>query len=171
MTKYIIAVIAASAAACTNVEPAPAGTGSAQNNAQQVLPDGSTIEAACSPPEGAGHPYTTVAELQQLIVGTWVVCAGPSLSTTANSVGMRFDATAAFTQLIGGDGFVTVAPNNFEYGGTWVTDPELAIDVTLVSSDWVAIETPAFEDGPRRFAQPSFDADGNLTESIYIAID
>jgi hypothetical protein len=136
-----------------------------------VLPNGSTIDAACSPAEGPGHPFTTVAELQQLIVGTWVLCSGPSLSTTADSVGMKFDATAAFTQLIGGDGFVTVAPNNFEYGGTWVTDMNLAIDVTLVSNDWVAIETPAFEDVPRRLAQPSFDAEGNLTESIYVAID
>jgi hypothetical protein len=167
----LVAMLAIPAIACTT-SPTPApGEGSAEA-AQQLLPDGSTIEQACSPPEGPGHPYTTAAELSTLIAGTWVLCSGRSLSTTPNTVGMKFDTAAVFTQLVAGDGFVTVAPNDFEYGGTWqVLDDYPAVDVTLASLDSVWVESPAFEDQPRRFAQISEDANGDWVESVYVAVD
>jgi hypothetical protein len=170
MTNYITVIAVLSVVACTTSSSSP-GAGSGVDSSQ-LLPNGSTIEEVCSPPEGPGHPYTTADELSTLIVGTWVLCSGPSLSTTPGSVGMEFDATSAFTQLVAGDGFVTVAPNDFEYGGTWTTyDSYPVLGVTLASDDSVWIDTPAFEDAPRRLDQSSQDSDGNWVQSVYVAID
>jgi hypothetical protein len=147
--------------------------GDSGSGQQQPLSNGSTIAEACSVPEGSLVSYTTRQQLTKLIVGTWVLCSGPSISTTPNSVGLMFNADGSFTQLVSGDGFVTVAPDDFMYGGTWdvesddVRNPYINANGTTA---YVSMDFPTFEAGPGRFVQED-ELSGDWTNSIYIEVN
>ncbi len=121
----------------------------------------------CAQPEGPLHPYTQQAQVEQLIVGRWLHCSGPSLLEDEQA-GIEFVADGTYFGLAF-DGSKLVRTTGFEKQGTWDAYQETEISVQL---NWHPTPAsgnggaPLFEDNPRRFA---IDLGGS--PSIYVIAD
>jgi hypothetical protein len=108
---------------------------------------------ACDAPQGPLHHYTTVAEVETLVVGQWRHCSGPTLGT-ADQAGIEFVDDHKFFALVDDSDGNLVRMTGFGSEGTWRADQE---------GDWVQLSCytptlggnggqPEFEDAPSRFA-------------------
>ena len=152
--QYLIgSLIVSSACTLAGVETHPVGhTGT--GNADVDGGTGTDVSANCNAAQGPEHPYTMVSELEQLVLGQWIHCSGPTLLDN-EQLGVEFDADGTYHMLAGdGDGGITVL-NGFGNQGTWDAAQEGA---TAVQWDIHPDPNsgnggyPTFEDSPRMFA-------------------
>ncbi len=116
-------------------------------------------EAQCNAMDGPLHDYSTKAELNQLILGTWVHCSGPTLMGS-NEVGIEFvagDSNGGTYNVLVDDGHGgLVRETGFDGQGTWggvqlsPTSVEFGWDNASKTDPNEGIVT--FEDQPRKLA-------------------
>jgi hypothetical protein len=140
MRSTIVSIVFLLAAAC--------GAG-VQSEPKQI---GGPGQAECSAADGPLHDYSTPAELNQLIVGTWVHCSGPAVMGGGDGIELVADGTYHVLLDDGQGGLVR--ETGFDGQGTWVgititpTSVEFAWDNAAHTGDEGYV---TFEDQPRKF--------------------
>lgn len=134
------------------------GIGNSGSGSDSDIGSDAGYDANCNATEGPEHPYTTVAELDQLVLGKWIHCFGPSI--LGEEFGLSFDADGTYHALgFGEAGMVEL--NGFGNQGTWDGSQETATSVQWNIHPMPNSGTggyPTFEDGPRMFAFALEDA-------------
>jgi hypothetical protein len=112
--------------------------------------DSRGLPGTCTDPEGPLHVYADAAELDQLFVGRWLHCTGPTITDQDVEVGLELTAERDAFVLVHQDGNV-VRAGGFAGQGTWDVDyTTRQLDVHMNAGDWINIDA-RFEDNPRRF--------------------
>jgi hypothetical protein len=162
---YLFAMLAV--AACgTDVEiDSTSAVGSGNGSNPDLDPDPLKV---CPEPEGPRHDFTTLDEATQLIIGTWIHCTGPTPTPLQGSSGVEIAADGKYYALVSDGHGGLVRGTGFSSQGTWDMKGEGSVFLELwptPSSE--VLDTPLFEDNPRRFAFDQTHA-GNF--AIYQAI-
>src|SRR5262245_30075202 len=85
----------------------------------QVGGDGAHSDPSiCDQPDGPAHPYTQQSELEQLVLGRWQHCAGPTLLGQSDEAGIELTADHTYHVLVDHDGAL-VRASGFDGQGTW----------------------------------------------------
>jgi hypothetical protein len=112
--------------------------------------DSRGLPGMCAVPEGPLHEYSDPAELDQLFVGRWLHCTGPTITDQDAEVGLELTGERDAFVLVQHDGNV-VRAGGFTGQGTWDVDHTTEqLDVHMNAGTWINID-PRFEDNPRRF--------------------
>ena len=108
----------------------------------------------CNAADGPLHDYSSTAELNQLIVGTWVHCSGPTLMGPEEQ-GVEFLGGGTYYVLVSDGQGGLARETGFDGQGTWIglqltpTSVEFTWDNTSHTGDE---GTVAFEDNPQKLS-------------------
>lgn len=122
-------------------------------NDAHLITDGDSrrLPETCTDPEGPLHAYSDAAELDELFVGRWLHCTGPTITNQDVEVGIELTADRAAFVLVQQNGNV-VRAGGFTGQGTWDVDVDHTtrqLNVYMNGGKLMNID-PRFEDNPRR---------------------
>ena len=113
--------------------------------------------STCPEIDGPRHDYATLTEANQLITGSWIHCKGFTPIPFADGVGAEFAPDGKYYVLVSDGHGQLVRGTGFPSQGTWdmKQDPgePIFLEIWMTPSSLI-LNTPLFEDGPRRFALP-----------------
>ena len=140
-------------------------TGAVPNSAANVAAvDVMQSAAPCPDPADPVEP-ATIADAEQLLIDTWVVCSGevlPPLSPT--EVGIQFDADGRFFRVYEGDDGNLIKVEGLDQQGEWeFVDNEFnaQLDLRLLGSG-TFIQLPEFFSSPPLLQTTSTDGEATL---------
>jgi hypothetical protein len=153
----VLAVLAIAACTTTSHEIEP----------QIILPDASPPQTGtCADPEGPPHPFTTAAEVAELLPGRWQHCAGPVVRLNSDAAGIELTADGVYYMLSGDN---LARESGFSGQGTWTATQTYGTNVEYdmtMDPGYHDFGSVTFEDSPRRVAFTLYDRD----PAIYVLI-